>query len=321
MKTRRLGPWHVGAVGLGLMNVSWKGRPGTDPVLRVEHAIAGIHAALDAGVTLLDTANVYAPAWNDIGHNEALVKEALDSWQAPAEAKSALVIATKGGITRSEGEVWGRDGSLDHLLAAIDHSMQMLGVSRVQLYQHHRLDPDIDLETQIENLGELKNRGLTEHIGVSNYNAEQLQVAIDILGGPNDGGVVSVQNELSPFSRNNLDVLDICAEYGVAFLPWSPLGGSKKVEQLASGEVGAFATLAQEMGISVPRLVLAWLLHFSPHIIALPGATRPESVRDSVGAASVELTAEQVEALTRSLPESLPVDERLFPFPPRRAHS
>lgn len=318
METRRLGPWQVSSVGLGLMNVSWKGRPGTDPERRYNHAIPGIHAALDAGVTFLDSADIYAPTWDEVGHNEALVKEALDTWQGPVEAKKALVIATKGGITRSEGEVWGRDGSLDHLLSAIEHSMQMLGVDRIQLYQHHRLDPSIDLETQVENLGELKKRGLAEQIGVSNYNAEQLRVAIDILGGPDDGGVISVQNEFSPFYRNDLDVLDVCAEYGIAFLPWSPLGGAKKVEGLISGEVGGFAEMANEKGISVPRLVLAWLLHYSPNLIALPGATRPESVRDSVGAASVRLSQEEVDTLTKSLPESLPVDGGLLPYPQRR---
>lgn len=318
MKTRRLGPWQVSAVGLGCMNVSWAGRAATDPERRYSHAIPGLHAALDAGITLLDTANIYAPTFDTIGHNELVVKEALDTWTGSAEAKAKIVVATKGGITRGPGETWGRNGSLDHLLDAIDKSMTNLGVSQIQLYQHHRLDPHLDLETQIENLGEIKKRGLAQQIGVSNYNKEQLQVALDILGGPDDGGIVSVQNEFSPFYRNDLDVLEVCEAHGLAFLPWSPLGGSKKVEELSSGKVGAFAEMASKKGISVPRLVLAWLLHYSPAIIALPGATRPESVRDSALAAEVQLSSDEVSALTDSLPPTLPISDELLPYPPRR---
>lgn len=315
MQTRRLGPWQVSAIGLGCMNVSWPGRAATDPERRYSHAIPGMHAALDAGVTFLDTANIYAPAWNAIGHNEEVVKEALSMWEGD---KSNLVIATKGGITRSDGEVWGRNGSLDHLLKAVDESMVHLGVDQIQLYQHHRQDPTIDLETQVENFGELKARGLIQQIGLSNYSAEQLRVAIDILGGPDDGGVVSIQNEFSPFYRNDLDVLDVCVEYGLAFLPWSPLGGKQRIPELESGTFGSFAEMAADKGVSVERLVVAWLLHYSPVIIPIPGPTRPENVKDTMAAADLALTADEVNALTQSLPEGMPKSDELLPFPPRR---
>ena len=315
MHTRRLGPWQVSALGLGCMNVSWPGRAATDPERRYSHAIPGMHAALDAGVTFLDTANIYAPAWDAIGHNEEVVKEALSMWEGD---KSNLVIATKGGISRSEGEVWGRNGSLDHLLHAVELSMEHLGVDQIQLYQHHRQDPTIDLETQIENFGELKSRGLIQQIGLSNYSAEQLRVAIDILGGPDDGGVISIQNEFSPFYRNDLDVLDVCTEFGLAFLPWSPLGGKQRIPELESGSFGGFAAMAADKGVSVERLVIAWLLHYSPVIIPIPGPTRPENVRDTMAAADLALTADEVTTLTESLPESLPKSDELLPFPPRR---
>lgn len=319
MQSRRLGPWHVSAVGLGCMNVSWPGGAGTDPERRYRHAIAGIHAALDAGVTLLDTANIYAPSWNTVGHNEALVREAVDTWPGSSDQKQKLVIATKGGITRAQGEVWGRNATLDHLLSAAEKSCVALGVDRIALYQHHRLDPAIDLETQIDNLGELQRRGLVDNIGVSNYSAEQLRVAVDILGGPDDGGVVSVQNEFSPFYRHDLDVLDICQQFGLAFFPWSPLGGRNRIPQLESGEVGGFAEMATTKEISVQRLVIAWLLHYSPTLIAIPGATKPETVLDSVAAADVALSREEVALLTASLPESVPKSDELFPAPPRRS--
>jgi aryl-alcohol dehydrogenase-like predicted oxidoreductase len=318
MKTRQLGLYTVGEIGLGCMNVSWSNQAATDPVTRAEIAIPGIHAALDAGMTLLDTADIYAPTWDQMGHNEIVVREAFDSWQGTPEQKSAVVIATKGGITRSDGEVWGRNGTLDYLVRAAEASCERLQVDTIALYQHHRLDPGLDLETQIENLGELKNRGLVDAIGVSNYSAEQLQVALDILGGPTQGGVVSVQNEYSPFYRHDADVLDVCERHGIAFLPWSPLGGSKRIAELVSGSHPVFSELAKQKGISVPRLVIAWLLHLSPVMIALPGATRSESVADSAAASDVALTPEEMAALGDGLPESLPRSAELKPVPPRR---
>lgn len=318
MKTRRLGRREVSAVGLGCMNVSWKGGTALDPVLRYERAIPGFHAALDAGITLLDTANIYAPTWDQIGHNEKVVAEAFHSWTGTPEQKAQVVLATKGGIARGPGETWGRNGSLDHLLHAIEQSLNNFGVDRIDLYQHHRLDPSIEFETQVENFVELKNRGLVDQLGVSNYNRRQLEVALDIAGGPDDGGIVSIQNEFSPFYRNDLDVLEVCEERGIAFLPWSPLGGSKKVATLVSGEVGEFKAIAEEKDISVPRLVLAWLLHWSPVIIALPGATRADSVRDSALAAEVTLSADDMARLTTSLPPSVPRSHELDPAPPMR---
>jgi aryl-alcohol dehydrogenase-like predicted oxidoreductase len=320
MKSRRIGPLTVSEMGLGCMNVSWANRAGTDPVRRAEIAIPGIHAALDAGITLLDTADVYSPTFDTVGHNEILVKEAFDSWSATAEQKAKIVLATKGGITRSDGEVWGRDGSLDHLVRAAEASRERLGVDTIALYQHHRLDPDTSLETQIENMGALKSRGLIANIGVSNYSKEHLEVALDILGGPDDGGVVSVQNEFSPFYRHDADVLDVCQRHGIAFLPWSPLGGSKRVEEIVQGHFPGLADMAHTKGISVPRLVIAWLLHLSPVMIPLPGATRPESVADSAAATDVTLTAWEVEAITAGLPESEPRRAELDPAPARRGH-
>jgi aryl-alcohol dehydrogenase-like predicted oxidoreductase len=321
VKTRRLGHTEVSAIGLGCMNVSWKGRAATDPVRRRESAIPGFHRALDEGITLLDTANIYAPTWDQIGHNEIVVREAFDSWSGSAEAKAKVVLATKGGITRSVGEVWGRNGSFEHLLTSAEASRERLKLDVIPLYQHHRLDPHLDLESQVEAMGKLKERGIIDQIGVSNYSLRELTVALDILGGPEEGGVVSVQNELSPFYRHDLDVLELCESRGIAFLPWSPLGGSDRVERLVSGEVGAFAEVANSHGISVPRLVIAWLLAYSPVMIPLPGATREETVSDAAAAVNVELTDDEVAKLTASLPESEPRRDELDPPPPLRAES
>jgi aryl-alcohol dehydrogenase-like predicted oxidoreductase len=318
MKTRPIGPLTVSEIGLGCMNVSWANRSGTDPVTRAEIAIPGIHAALDAGITFLDTADIYAPTWDSVGHNEILVKEALDSWSGTTEQKAQVVIATKGGITRSDGEKWGRNGSLDYLVRAAEASRERLGVESIALYQHHRLDPDTPLETQVDSMGALKAHGLIQNIGVSNYAREHLEVALDILGGPEDGGVVSVQNEFSPFYRQDVDVLELCEQRGIAFLPWSPLGGSTKVAQIVQGDFPVISAMATRKGISVPRLVVAWLLHLSPVMVPLPGATRPESVKDSAAAADAHLTAEDMAEISSGLPESEPRRAELDPAPPRR---
>ena len=189
----------------------------------------------------------------------------------------------------------------------------------IDLWQHHRLDPSLPFETQFENVLELKSRGIVSEVGVSNYNAAQLTKALDIGGGPDQGGLISVQNEFSPMYRHDLEVLEICENHGIAFLPWSPLGGSKKVNRITSGEAGDFVSVAGEKNVTPQALVLAWLLAYSPVIIPIPGATRAETIRDSVSAAGIELTGAEVEALTASLPEGLPRSEELEPSPPFRA--
>jgi aryl-alcohol dehydrogenase-like predicted oxidoreductase len=318
MTTRKLGPWSVFPIGLGCMNVSWPKGAAVEEETRKASATPGIHAGLDAGVTLLDTADIYAPAWNQVGHNEEFVAQALSTWEADPGQKEKVLIATKGGITRSDGEKWGRNGSLEYLVGAAERSRDRLGVEVIDLWQHHRLDPSLPFETQFENVLELKSRGIVSEVGVSNYNAAQLRKALDIGGGPEQGGLISVQNEFSPMYRHDLEVVEICEDQGIAFLPWSPLGGSKKVNRITSGEVGNFVSMATDKNVTAQALVLAWLLAYSPVIIPIPGATRAETIRDSVSAADITLTGDEVDALTASLPESLPRSEELEPSPPFR---
>ena len=318
MNTRRLGPWEMFPIGLGCMNVSWPGGAALEAQTRNSSAIPGIHAGLNAGVTLLDTADIYAPAWDRLGHNEEFVAESLRTWDAQPSQKDAVIIATKGGITRSAGEVWGRGGSLDYLVGAAERSRDRLGVDVIDLWQHHRLDPSIPFETQFENALELKSRGIVREVGVSNYNAAQLQKALEIGGTPDQGGLISVQNEFSPFYRHDLDVLQVCEDSGVAFLPWSPLGGSKKVKGIVEGQVGTFVTMARDKQVSPQALVLAWLLAYSPVIIPIPGATRAESILDAVSAVTIVLSDAERDELSASLPESLPRSDELEPSPPWR---
>jgi aryl-alcohol dehydrogenase-like predicted oxidoreductase len=270
---------------------------------------------MDAGITLFDTADIYAPTWNTIGHNERFVAEALATWTGSKEQKDKIVIATKGGIARRPGEIWGRNGSMDYFLRAAEASAARLGVDKIQLWQHHRLDPTIEFETQFENVLTLRQQGLVEQIGVSNYNAKQLEIAIKLGGSADQGGVVSVQNELSPRYRHELDVIDLCEKHGIAFLPWSPLGGSTKKAEVTEGKVGSFEVVGQKYGISPYATALAWLLKLSPSIIPIPGATRVQSVLDCVSAIDLELTDEDFAALNASLPESVPASPELLPAP------
>ena len=318
MKQKTLGNRQVSAIGIGCMNVSWIWANGAalDQVRRHESAIPAIHAGLDAGITLLDTADIYAPTWRDFGHNEVFVAEALSTWSATAEQKAKVVIATKAGITRRPEEIWGRNGSMDYLLRAAEASAGRLGVDKIALWQHHRLDPSIPFETQFENVLVLKDRGIVDQIGVSNYDAKQLEIAVKIGGTPEQGGVVSIQNEFSPRYRHDLDVLEVCERYGIAFLPWSPLAGLSNKAEIASTE--AFEEIAAKYGVSVYALALAWEMKTSDSVLPIPGATRAESILDCVTALDVDLTAEDFEYLNQHLPQQVEVSDELTPKPPHR---
>ena len=318
MKQHKLGNRQVSAIGIGCMNVSWIWSNGAalDPVRRQESAIPAIHAALDAGVTLLDTADIYAPTWDAFGHNEVFVAEALRTWSGTKEQKNKVVIATKAGISRQPGERWGRNGSLDYLLRAAEASAGRLGVEKIDLWQHHRLDPEIVFETQVANILALKERGIVDQIGVSNYDAKQLEIAIKIAGGPDDGGIVSIQNEFSPRYRYDLDVLAVCEKYGVAYLPWSPLGGMNNKKAITDSD--AFEEVANKHNVSKYAIALAWEIKTSPIVIPIPGATRTESILDCITALDVTLSDDEFEYLNANLPEQAEYSSELMPKPAHR---
>ena len=296
LQQRRIGDLSVSAVGLGCMPLS-----GDSMLKHRDRAIATIHAALDAGVTLLDTANIYAPAWNFVGHNEALVAEAIRTYTGQASLTDVLV-TTKGGITRGEGDVWGRDSRSEALVRACEDSLNQLGVDIIELYQHHRHDPTLSYVQQVRTLQDLKDRNLIRRIGLSNVTLSELDLAIAELGGPADGGVVSVQNELSPRYRADLDVLGRCEKDGIAFLPWSPLGGATHAKEVGS-RYSAFAEVATEWNSTPQEIALAWLLRLSPAMIPIPGATRPETIDSIVRSLDIQLTDDQFARLQATKPE------------------
>ncbi|MGY1828248.1 aldo/keto reductase [Blastococcus sp. SYSU DS0541] len=283
MEQRRIGDVTVGAIGLGAMPLSTKdGRPSE------EDAVAVVHAALDAGMTLIDTADAYARDEAEFGHNETLVARALAGFGGDT---SSVLVATKGGHTR-RGTDWELDGTPAYLRRACEDSLRRLGVDAIGLYQFHRPDPATPWEESMGALRQLADDGLVHMVGISNADIAQIDVARSIVG----DALVSVQNQFSPGWRFSADELAHCAGHGLAFLPWSPFGGVSAAGSLGS-TAPAFAEVADELGVSVYQVTLAWHLAQSDAVVPIPGASRVQSVVDSAAAAEVALSPEQLARL------------------------
>jgi len=284
MQQRTIGPRTVSAIGLGGMPMSIEGRPDE------ARSIATIHAALEAGVTLLDTADAYHLHADEVGHNEELIARALRSWGGDT---SDVLVATKGGHLRPGDGSWTQDGRPEYLKEAVKASARRLGVDAIGLYQFHRPDPRVPYADSVGAIRDLLDEGVIELAGISNANVAQIDQANEILG----GRLVSVQNQFSPAFRSSLGELEHCAALGIAFLPWSPLGGIARAEAVGQRH-GAFQRVADAHGVSPQQVALAWELALAPVVIPIPGASRPESIRDSVRAVELELTADELASLS-----------------------
>ena len=284
MQQRTIGTRSVSAIGLGGMPMSIEGRPDES------RSIATIHAALDAGVTLIDTADAYHLHADEVGHNEELIARALRSYGGDA---SAVLVATKGGHLRPGDGRWTQNGHPDYLEQAVKASARRLGLDAIGLYQFHRPDPTVPYADSVGAIRDLLDEGVIEMAGISNANIAQIDEANEILG----GRLVSVQNQFSPAFGSSLGELEHCAALGIAFLPWSPLGGIRR-----AGDVGrnhsVFQDVADAHGVSPQQVALAWELALAPVVIPIPGASRPESIQDSVLAAELTLTADDVAELS-----------------------
>ncbi len=281
-----VGRVDVGAIGLGLMTFD---QSGTQPR---EQLADTVRAALDAGVTLFDSADAYGPGEelgaDTQGANETLIASLLDE----LGVRDEVFLATKGGHVRTEGGGWGLDSSADHLRAAVDASLGRLGVDQIALWQHHRPDPKVDYADVIGTLAEIAASGKVRMVGLSNANPDQIRQAHAVLG----DSLVSVQNQFSPAFRSSRPEIDVCAELGLAFLPWSPLGGLGDAKELADKHP-AFADVATSHGVSPQQVALAWELAQSPVVIPIPGAKRPTSITDSAAAADLVLTPDELKSL------------------------
>ncbi|WP_353951136.1 aldo/keto reductase [Knoellia sp. S7-12] len=286
MQTRNVGDTQVGAIGLGLMTFDQSG-----PQPR-QQLVDTVRAALDAGVTLFDTADAYGPGDEKgaqaQGENERLIASILDE----LGVRELVFLATKGGHVRTEGGGWDTDSSADHLRHAVDASLGRLGIDQIALWQHHRPDPDVSYDEVIGTLKEIADSGKVARVGLSNADPDQIRAAHAVLG----DSLVSVQNQFSPAFLSSRPEIDVCEELGLAFLPWSPLGGLSGAKGLAD-TFPAFAEVADARGVSVQQVALAWELAQSPVVIPIPGAKRPQSVTDSAAAADLELSEDELARL------------------------
>jgi aryl-alcohol dehydrogenase-like predicted oxidoreductase len=284
--SRRVGERTVAAIGLGGARIA------LSPVIPDERsAIRTVHAALDAGVTLLDTADVYSPHLG-AGYSESVFGRAVRTW---AGRRDDVLIATKG------GKYWGRDGRVrvdgrpEYLARACDASLRALGTDVIDLYQFHEPDPAVPYEESIGALTSLRAAGKIRQIGLSNVGADLIRRAVALAP------VASVQNRLGPDHRDGGAEIGLCADLGIAFLAWGPLGGLRGTADGAGAAARAgyepFAQVARRHGVSAERVAIAWELALSPAVIPIPGATRPETILDSLRAAGLVLSAGDLEIL------------------------
>ena len=284
-----VGRVQVGAIGLGLMTFDQTGAQPRDQLA------ATVRAALDAGVTLFDTADAYGPGQelgaDAQGANERLIASLLDE----LGVRDQVLLATKGGHVRTSGGGWATDSSAHHLREAVDASLGRLGVEQIALWQHHRPDPKVDYDDVIGTLKEIADSGKVRMVGLSNADPDQIRRAHDVLG----DALVSVQNQFSPAFRTSRREIDVCDELGLAFLPWSPLGGLSDAKELAEHHP-AFQQVAAAHGVSAQQVAIAWELAQSPVVIPIPGAKRPTSITDSAAAADLVLSDDELARLDAS---------------------
>jgi len=268
------GDLPVRRLGFGAMRITGPGIWG-EPADRDE-AIRVLRRAVELGVTLIDTADSYGPFVS-----EDLIAEALHPY--PED----LVIATKGGLTRSGPDLWEPVGRPEYLRQCVEMSLRRLRLDRIDLYQLHRIDPQVPLEDQIGALAELQKAGKIRHLGLSEVTVEELETARRQVE------IVSVQNLYNLTERHSEAVLDHCEHEGIGFIPWFPLNYGKLAR---SGSV--LDEAATRHGASPAQLALAWLLHRSPVMLPIPGTSKVAHLEDNLAAAEISLTAQEVAALS-----------------------
>lgn len=260
-------------MGLGAMPLSIGNRPDEEAAIKV------LHAAWDAGVQLVDTANAYCLDDDDLGHNERLIAKALS--QRPS---SDVYVATKGGLKRPGGQ-WAADGRPDRLKRACEQSLRDLGVEAIFLYQLHAPDSKVPFAESVGALADLQADGKIQHIGISNVSKEQAEEALGMVR------VETIQNRANPFWKRDYlstGVLELCGQQKLSYLPYSPVGGQRHHAEAASYDM--LVRMAEERHASPYQVILAWHLAQSPPcVLPIPGASRSESILSSVGAVDLEL--------------------------------
>ncbi|MFC9971945.1 aldo/keto reductase [Spirillospora sp. NPDC127200] len=267
------GDMPVHRLGFGAMRITGPGTWG-EPRDRDE-ALRVLRRAVELGVTFIDTADSYGPSVS-----EELIAEALSPY--PAD----LVIATKGGFTRQGPDRWAAVGRPEYLRQCVEMSLRRLGLERVDLYQLHRIDPQVPLEEQLGVLRDMRDEGKIRHIGLSEVSVAEIEAARAIVP------IATVQNLYNLTERRSQDVLDHCEREGIGFIPWFPLA----VGRLAAPD-GVLAKAAERHGAPPAQLALAWLLHLSPVMLPIPGTSKVAHLEDNIAAAGIALSGDEVAGL------------------------
>jgi pyridoxine 4-dehydrogenase len=263
----------VNRLGFGAMRITGNGIWGQPPDR--DQAKATLRRAVELGVNFIDTADSYGPEVS-----EELIADAL--YPYPDD----LVIATKGGLLRPGPGRWDPDGRPEHLREACEGSLRRLRLDQIPLYQLHRPDPSVPYAESVGTLLQLKDEGKIRHIGISNVSEAQLQAAEQVTP------VVSVQNRYNAADRHSEAMVNACEVEQIAFLPWAP------IQQADSNP--AVAEAAKRHNASPRQIVLAWMLARSPQILPIPGTGSPEHVETNVAAASIELSPDEIAAITQA---------------------
>ncbi|MEV4174651.1 aldo/keto reductase [Nonomuraea sp. NPDC049709] len=290
------GELRVRRLGYGTGQLTGHGYWG--PRLEPEQAVRVLRRAVERGVTLVDTADNYGP-----GLAEELVARALHPYA------EGVVVATKGGVVRTGPNVWHVAGRPERLRAMCEASLRRLGTETIDLYQLHRLDPEVPLADQLGTLAELRQEGKIRHIGLDTVTAGELRRALEVTQ------IASVQNRYNVLDRESEPVLRLCEERGLAFLPWFPLGNGSLATAAAAatglggaaaghgesarpaGGAAGLAEVARRHGASAGQVALAWLLHISPATLPTPGTGSLTHLEENLDAVAVELTPEDLSAL------------------------
>jgi pyridoxine 4-dehydrogenase len=265
----------VRRMGFGAMRITGQGIWG-EPTDRAA-ALAVLRRAVELGVNLIDNADSYGP---DV--SEKLIAEALYPYPA------GLVIATKGGLTRSGPGQWNRNGRPAHLRKACEGSLRRLRVQRIDIYQLHAVDPAVPMEESLGELIRLRDEGKIRHVALSNVSVDQLKRARKLVP------IVSVQNRYNLADRASEDVLEVCEREGLGFLPWRPVGAGDLTK---SG--GALDRVARAHAVTPAQVVLAWLLLKSPVMLPIPGTSSVTHLEENVAAAALSLDDGEMLALAR----------------------
>ena len=270
-------PLDLPPIGFGAMPLSIQGRPDEETGRRV------LNAAIDAGMTFIDTADVYCFDDSDIGHNERLIASVVN--QRPD--RDRIRVGTKAGLRRPRG-AWTNDGSPKQIRQACERSLRALGTEQIFLYQFHAPDPTVPFEKSVEAFAELQRAGKCRYVGLSNVSVKQIDAASRIVD------VVSVQNRLNPYFREAIDegVVAACERRGITFLAYSPVGGGRLAKKLPKFEV--VQTIARAHGASPHVVTIAWVRSKGSTVVPIPGARSEEHARDSASAAEITLSPDEI---------------------------